>query len=117
MSSSEIEFDYLFAALGSCIFGTFLAVFSSIESSPITMGLNAFNMIMIGTGLTGLVVVGLSAIKLIGDHGLLFGGILLFFTALIEFGSPELIISLLPWFVIIDVILGLAKMIERRMSG
>lgn len=114
MASSEFEFDYLYAAIGSCIAGTILAVFSSIESPTVALGLTAFDMIMIGTFITGLMFVGLTAADLIDEHGYLFGGVLIFFTALIEFASPETIMRLLPWFVILDVILGIAKMIDRK---
>lgn len=115
MGSSEFEFDYLYAAIGSCIAGTILAVFSSIESPNVALGLTTFDMIMIGTFITGMVVVALAAADLIAEHGYLFGGVLIFFTALIEFASPETIVRLLPWFLILDVILGVAKLIEKRL--
>lgn len=111
----ESDFNWTFKALGSAIIGTVIAAMGTIDPVPTVYGISIPFIFTIIFAVVGVISI-LLEIAQIPVDGYIIGPILIFFACIIEFGSPEFILSLIPIFVIADVILFIITIITSKFN-
>jgi hypothetical protein len=108
-----MELKFTESALASIIAGTILLALDEMENPPTVKGVSVILIIKIILLLIALAAIIAEWQYNIGIYGEFIGCLLLGFLVIIEFGSPNLLASLMGTFIVIDLVLGAITFIDR----
>ena len=104
--------EYTQSALAAIISGTISGATALIEPVPQVHGISVPFILSLILLIAGIISFILEIIIDLDGHGYIIGAILIIFTGIIDFGSPQLIAQLMIYFVIIDIIIAILAFFE-----